>query len=188
MSIAYLRRKGITGTSGTIQRDFRMIEANLNKELAKLGIKANKGLLLAAIEIRRDMDTTPPMIPVDLGNLRASSFIVTKKNAHPSVVSMQIRGGQFVNGTPADVLIKLQQGHPIAIAEAQNELGQFPIGVALGFSAYYAAPVHEMVQSYKTGSPVNWSRPGSGAKFFQAALYRNFNKIVSIVAANCKIP
>ena len=45
---------------------------NLNKEIQGIKDRSMQGLINAAILIRRDMDETPPMIPVDTGNLRAS--------------------------------------------------------------------------------------------------------------------
>jgi hypothetical protein len=187
MAWGRLNRAGITGTSGTVKRDFARIETELNRQLAKLKVRSNRGLLLAAIHIRRDMEATPPLIPVEYGNLRASCFIITNANASSSVRSLEIKNATFSNPIPM-VQAKLQQQHPIAINETRNVLAKFPIGVAIGFSAFYAIPVHEMVQNYFTGTPVNWSRPGSGAKFFQAAVYRNLDNIVNIVRVNANIP
>lgn len=48
----------------------------------------------------------------------------------------------------------------------------------------YAAYVHEMT-SPPYGA-VNWSRPGSGPKFFESAIKRNTDKIVDIVKLHVK--
>jgi hypothetical protein len=63
-----------------------------------------------------------------------------------------------------------------------------PAGPAVicGFSANYAVYVHEMLAS-ATGNPINWSRPGSGPKFFQSALRRNTDKILQIICDEAKI-
>ena len=53
--------------------------------------------------------------------------------------------------------------------------------VVLGYDANYAAAVHEMTQAV-SGKPINWQRPGSGPKFFQASLERNADKVTAIVA------
>ena len=51
----------------------KQVIANLNKEAQKLyGPKGERALIQAAVMIRRDMDKTPPKIPVDTGNLRGS--------------------------------------------------------------------------------------------------------------------
>lgn len=48
---------------------------NLNREIVAIEGRSLKGLILAAALIRRDMDQTPPLIPVDTGNMRASWFV-----------------------------------------------------------------------------------------------------------------
>lgn len=48
--------------------------ANLNKEIKAIEGRSLVGLVLAVGEIRRDMDTISPVIPVDTGNLRGSWF------------------------------------------------------------------------------------------------------------------
>lgn len=53
---------------------FKEVKANLSRELKKLDNFSSKGLIEAAIFIRRDMEVTPPTVPVDTGNLRASWF------------------------------------------------------------------------------------------------------------------
>ncbi len=58
--------------------------------------------------------------------------------------------------------------------------------IRLGFSANYATYVHEMLGT-KTGGKVNWKRPGSGPKFFQAALYRNKKAILDIIREEARI-
>jgi hypothetical protein len=50
------------------------VMSNLNKEILKIEARSMKGLIEAAIIIRRDMDKTSPTIPVDTGNLRGSWF------------------------------------------------------------------------------------------------------------------
>ena len=52
--------------------------------------------------------------------------------------------------------------------------------VIMGFSANYAAFVHEMVGA-------NFTEPGSGAKWFEAALKRNHNKLLDIVKEHVRV-
>jgi hypothetical protein len=49
--------------------------ANLNKEIKAVKNRTMAGMIKAAIHIRQDMDRTPPLIPLDTGNLRGSWFI-----------------------------------------------------------------------------------------------------------------
>lgn len=172
---------GITGTSGNLKRDFAIIQANLNREILKIKHRTNKGLLLAAIEIRQDMKDKPPLIPVEYGNLKASFFIVTKKSADPSSQALQVKSAKFRKAETIQKLAKLREGHKEVLAQAQEELTPHDIGVMLGFSAYYAAPVHEIM------GVAHINPGGAGAKFFQAAVYRNYDKILTIVKLNAQV-
>lgn len=58
-------------------KGLNQVLSNLSKEGKKIEGKTMKGLLRSAILIRRDMDRTPPLIPVDIGNLRASWFVLS---------------------------------------------------------------------------------------------------------------
>lgn len=58
--------------------------------------------------------------------------------------------------------------------------------VVFGYNANYAAAVHEMLFSV-SGAPINWQRPGSGPKFFEASIKRNANKILIIVSKYAEI-
>jgi len=51
-----------------------IVLSNLNKEIKAIEGRSMKGLIRAAIVLRADMDTTPPLIPVDTGHLRSSWF------------------------------------------------------------------------------------------------------------------
>lgn len=181
-----INMRGVSGTSGSLQRDFAIIKANLNREILNIKKRTTKGLLLACIDVRRDMELTPPLIPIDFGNLRASFFIVTKKSADPTLKVYQLRNANFNKAETPEILRNLKEGHTAVLAEADDKMAMYPIAVMMGFSAYYAAPVHEMIGA-SSGSQINWKRPGSGPKFFQAALYRNFDKIIMTVKTNAQV-
>ena len=55
-------------------KGFDKVKRNLNKEIMAIQGRSMQGLIEAAIFIRRDMEETPPLIPIDTGNLRASWF------------------------------------------------------------------------------------------------------------------
>lgn len=59
-----------------------------------------------------------------------------------------------------------------------------PIGpaIAMGFSANYAAHVHEMV-----GENINWNRPDSGPKFLEEHLLKNRLGILEEIRKAAKI-
>jgi hypothetical protein len=59
--------------------------------------------------------------------------------------------------------------------------------VRMGFTANYAAYVHEMIGPTKTGKKINWNRTGSGPKFFEASIKRNKEKILKTIRDSARI-
>ena len=132
-------------TAGFRLQNIEVVTANINKELEKIKNKSAAGLVTAAAEVLADAERTPPLVPVDLGPLRQSTFTTPRKK-------------------------------PVT---------QEPY-VVFGYTARYAAAVHEMMES-PSGKPINWSRPGSGPKWFEASLKRNSALIVQIIARSATI-
>lgn len=128
--------------------NLKQMEVDLNNKLKKIKGGTMVGLLQAASFLRRDMDTTPPLIPIDTGALRESWFV------------------RQINSN-IEHLIKIECGF------GDN-------------SVNYALYVHEMT-SPPYSHEINWSRPGSGPKFFEAAIARNINSIIFIVKTNVEI-
>ena len=60
--------------------------------------------------------------------------------------------------------------------------GKHGPGLLMGFSANYAVFVHENMEP-----TVKWNRPGSGPKFFEAALNRNTTEIIKIIRDNAHV-
>ncbi len=148
---------------------------NLNKEIEQIKGRSMKGLIKAAIIIRRSMDHTPPLIPLLTGNLRASWFVVSAKGLKSEIPTF--------TGDKAD---EVQNDFNDAVNEAKAEvsaIGKHGLFIVIGFGANYSAAVHEM---YGKGD-VNWSRPNSGPKFFESAVKRNKDKILKTIADNAKI-
>lgn len=74
-------------TGGAEIKGFEEVMKNLNAEIAKIKGVTMNGLIQSSILIRRDMEFTPPLIPIDLGNLRASWFTTTMKSSQgPGIV------------------------------------------------------------------------------------------------------
>lgn len=69
-------------------RGLERVVRNLNKEIKAIEGRSIIGLGKAAMLVRHDMDQTPPLIPVDTGNLRASWFIEPLKAAKGPAVLM----------------------------------------------------------------------------------------------------
>lgn len=149
---------------------------NLNKIVAKVEDKTLKGLIRAAIIVRRDMDKTSPLIPVDWGNLRASWFIVTSEGEIPYGAVASFRG-------PFGP--KVATAHSATLAEAATMRPVNGPFVVMGFGAYYARYVHEM--GIDPPKEINWSRPGSGPKFFENSIDRNLLEMVYVIAKEAKV-
>lgn len=155
--------------------------ANLNKEVKKIEGRSLKGLIRGGILIRRDMEETAPIIPVDLGNLRASWFVVTSTGGVPTG-----RGREF-KGEKASELIS---GHSKAISENKSLAKQSGMpGIVMGFSANYATAVHENVGA-NFRQPTKGKRAkagGAGPKFLEASLKRNTKKVLQVIGEEARI-
>jgi hypothetical protein len=184
-------------------KGFETVMANLNAEIAKIKGASLKGLIECAIEVRRDTEKTPIKTPVDLGNLRASWFVVTAKGKE--------KDDQWNTGFRNDKSSKRRKtglegnaaqfmaDRTSAIAEMSAKARSFlPVGkvtLIMGYSANYAVYVHENIRMHDPTNPywVNriakgkgW-RPGSGAKWFQEAVYKNSAKMLGIIRKNIQL-
>ena len=164
-----------------------VVLANLNREIAKIEARSSIGLIESAILIRQDMDKISPKIPIDFGNLRASWFTVT---SHGFGAGSQGGTGMPFKGPDAG---KLAAERAQAISEGRGIVqGVKGLAILMGFSANYALFVHENVEADFTSSrkrkgKIITRRSGAGAKFFEAALNRNKNKILQIIGNNARI-
>jgi len=83
--------------------------------------------------------------------------------------------------------VPIDQGNLRAswFVEFMTDLVTRNVGMRFGFSANYAMYVHERVEGAPWGAgtvgKVNWSQPGSGPKFLEAAIKRNTDKILLIM-------
>lgn len=114
-----------------------------NKALKAVLKISKKTLLQVAARVKYDMDKKPPLIPVDTGALRQAFKQIPQnfRTKNPMV----LLGWPDTTITRTDPTTGKQETVPM-----------------------YAAFVHEM-----TSPPygiVNWSRPNSGPKFFEAAI------------------
>lgn len=166
------------------------VMARLNIELKRIHTLSTEGLVKAAIHIRRETETVPPLTPVDLGNLRASWFIVTAKGAAQDTMpsgTFRNKPGQknnLANRMRSDYVDHISEGQIIASAK------KIPM-VIMGYSAFYAMYVHENIGADFSGA---WRRKrggsgqmrNAGPKWFEIAIHRNRKKIVSIVAGRLR--
>jgi len=147
---------------------------NLNKEIKGIEGRSLKGMIEGVIDVRRDMDKTSPMIPVDTGNLRQSWFVTTSKGATPQGKSPNFKGENAGKMASEHSSVKT-----VAAGRAKAKSRKGPV-VAFGFSANYALKVHEMYGKH-------FRRPDAGAGFFVASIKRNKEKILKAIKENAKV-
>jgi hypothetical protein len=130
---------------------------------------------MAAAFIRNKTETTTPITPVDLGNLRASWFVTTATSTPVGKGTAQFKGFQAA---------KLASDHASTIAEAQGIVRANSVGkkkfLMMGYTANYSGFVHEMIGAH-------FQRPGAGPKWLESAIKNNTTKIVQIVKDNAQI-
>lgn len=152
----------------------KLVIGNLNKEIKQIKGHTLGGLIESAIIVRRDMEKTSPLIPVWQGNLRLSFFTVTSKGT--------IKAG--ASPTPTFTGKKAEemsmQHNSVKSKYLSRASSTREPTIILGFSAEYAASVHE-----KYGA--RFKRPNAGAGFFVDAIYRNKRKILETIKQSARI-
>ena len=166
-------------------KGFDKVMANLNREIQLIKGRSMKGLIMAAKLIRDDTEKTPPLTPLDLGNLRASWFVVTAKSIPVG------KSGNFEGEKSG----KMATEHISTIAEAQGMAAastkEMPF-LIMGYSANYALWVHEMIHATfnpprKDESKGKRRREGAGPKWFEASVKRNKDKVLRVIKDNAQI-
>jgi hypothetical protein len=169
--------------------ELQNVMRNLNRELTNIKVRSARGLVLAAATIRRDTETTPPLTPVDLGNLRASWFVTVTKVKSVDLPQVTNEAGKMVKegSFRGYQNARMAEDHRSTIAEAQafvNSIKRNKIVLMMGYSAHYALYVHE---GPRGNLGANFKRPGAGVKWFEAAFNRNAKKILRVIAANARV-
>jgi hypothetical protein len=166
-------------------RGLEEVTNNLNKQIIEITQRTMSGLIKAAAHVRRSTENTAPVTPVDLGNLRASWFVVTS-NSIPVGKSPTFIGYQA---------IKLSGEHSMTVAEAQEIIVAKTTGrikfLMMGYSVNYALFVHEMIGAdFKRVKKVKDKKTGknrllsSGPKWLETALKRETPRIIQIIKEN----
>lgn len=182
-----IRSKNLGVYPQTYIKGFDIVLSNLNREIANIKGTTTKGLVLASELVRHNTEHKGTVTPEDIGNLIASWFVVSTKEIVPDKLG---RSGIFKNasgpeGKSENRASNMTAQHRAAIANAQSILAATKEpGVIMGYSASYAAPVHEMEKRYKT---VNWKRPGSGGEWFKKAIEENKKNIIEIIKENSRL-
>lgn len=161
------------------------VEVELNRRFQQAEEGSLQGLIAVAANIRRETELVAPATPLDLGNLRASWFSVHAKGpaSDPLGKSGRFREGNKKSPRPPGIGARLKAEHTAAKEEYRGEANadKPKISLFMGYSANYAAPVHEIALRHPN---VEWSprSPEAGFKWFEAALKRNKNNILKTVA------
>lgn len=139
----------------------REIEANINKEIASIEDASIRGLVGAAAHLRKQTDKIPPKVPVDWGNLRASWFTVTAKGS--------VAAGKGTSGFRGPKGQEIANHHDLVVSDAKGEAARLTrkgrsVFVVVGYSANYAAAVHEGPGGRKD---VQFKREGAAIKWLQ---------------------
>ena len=157
---------------------------NLRKESAEIYNKSIAGMYKGAMLILREATIK---CPIDLGNLRASGFVMgngakvkgvrvkRKKGTSPRFVEERASSKTKKPGIAARMSADHQQvisKHERATDKAFNPM------VVIGFSAYYAVYVHEDPWSYHTKGQY---------KFLYLAMQENTAKVLSMITEEAKL-
>jgi hypothetical protein len=164
-------------------RGMERVVDNLNAAIGRMIYKSERGLVEAALHIRTETETKPYATPLDIGNLRASWFIVSPSRTEKDPDGFS---GHFKNNRKRGFTSgQFRAWHTEAVTEAKALVGMDPnkITVMMGYSAIYAMWVHENTEAtFKERSPA------AGPKWFQNALNRNHKKMLKIIRETSKIP
>ena len=171
-------RLGMPGASGGLayMKGKVAVEAELNRQLEGVKIRSVSGLIKAAKFIRAQTEATPPLTPVDYGNLRASWFVTT---------ATAIRVGKGVSKFRGPKAAEIASNHEKGTAQAMGEVAKMTTKdkkfVMLGYSANYSGFVHEYI------GETRFKRAGAEAKWLETHIKRNTKKIVEIVREDAQI-
>ena len=129
------------------------------------------GMLEAAVLVRRDMEKSAPLTPVDLGNLRSSFYITTVLGSKQTGKGYKGEKGKEVAASTELAKIKAET----EVKSARR------LTLIMGYGANYAIWVHEMFQSR------DWNRPFSGPKWFESALKKNKAEMLRLIGKKARI-
>ena len=169
-------------TPNTGVKGFDIVMANLNREIVKVKNGTLEGLIHATIIIRRDTEKSSPSTPVDIGNLRASWFVVSVKGkALDPEAYTKFRNKPFKKMRYTASFLRANHEQVVATAQAGVSGVREPT-VIMGYSVPYAVYVHE-----NYGAQFKRQDPPAGPKWFETAVKNNRNLILETIGKHAKI-
>lgn len=176
----------VTGMDNVLQ--------NLSKEIRRIEGATEKGTLKAALLIRRK---SMQLVPVRLGNLRASAYVVSSS----FLVDPSAKGGNFKGDSAGDMASQhAQEVARVAAVCMKKGKRKMPTS-AVAYSAVYAQSVHETPSAGAAGAteaddvarapsskvPLSQIHSKKGQwKFLEQPLKDNAGKIIEIIKREAK--
>lgn len=160
---------------------FDKVRRRMQYAFDRMGYNSLQGMVDVARKVHISAKTVSPTIPRDTGNLASSRFIVTSRGTVPWGLGAKFTN-RGMNRIYKDRAQETRVDHQQAIAKYRNR-AKISKGkmVIFGYSARYAPIVHELGVTVRSGETINWTVPGSGPKFFQAAINREANKMLATI-------
>lgn len=184
----YIGTRGSTPIKG-----LRNVLLRINREVLQIEQRTLKGLIKAVALVYNETEQGSIKVPVDTGNLRHSWFTVTSSG---KVVSgggrtrTVVGGSAMFKGSNASVMAAnhaamLREMRMRAWSLSKTNDGPF---IFFGYTANYATYVHEMIDvgPWDPVTKRGFKRPGSGSKWFEAALRKHQDNIITIIKENAR--
>ena len=144
---------------------------NLNKEINKIEGDVQAGLIVGGALIKGHSQGE---CPVDLGNLRASAYLVAGNGQVEAESSFELsRRGKPDKG--AERVAAEHSGHIQSAASEAKSKG-YPF-IELGYTAFYAEAVHEDPTAY---------HPSGKYKFLEDPIKKDANMVLELVKKKAK--
>lgn len=151
---------------------------NLNTEIKKVRGATRKGLIKSVIKVAAD---SMRITPIDTSNLVHSLYTVVSGGGEQAYEKSnpEFKAESSTTKRKANVG-RLQAEHRQDVNEAMTDGSDLvPIGT-IGYSAYYAAYVHEM-------QGATYQRPSAQPKFLETAFKQNYKTILDIIQREAQI-
>jgi len=145
---------------------------NLNREVAKMKTGSKQGLIRAGFLIQRG---SMQKAPVDTSNLKNSHYTAwgEGKQDNPAFNDQGVSGRKLTGAELAEIARNHETTTQVAQSKTKGKLQ-----VAVGASAAYALFVHEDMAA---------NHPNGGqAKFLQASVEENYERILDVMAGKAK--
>lgn len=159
------RIKGIDKVIDNINERMKTAEKQITK----------RGFIKFAMAVRNEMEYGARKIPEDTGNLRASWFVTVKGEDSKNLSNVGFSQGKGQESLRSAKDTAIQQS-VVANAKSIVKASKHPLMV-FGFSANYAAAVHEMLDP-----DIEWKRSGSGPKYFEMGLKSKQDDAINILS------